>query len=173
MKATFRSKGKLWGRAPYLTKRTRTIALADSRRWQFHEVEMDWTEEDKKRAFEEGWTYLHGYVRSTYDHRGIPRFNNHHSVIAHLREMARTSEWHKRVYLNLPWTIADNHLARQENWVIDLNTGNVLTTFRCIDESLEQANEKAQEHVLKKAQQGDPLHIKALTLSAKKKLLRG
>lgn len=134
---------------------------------------MDWTKEDKERAFEEGWAYQHGYVRNVYDHRGIPRFNDHYSVIAHLREMARTSEWHKYVYLSLPWTIADDYLANHENWILNLNTGNVLAKFRCVDESLEQANEKAQEYVLKMAQQGDPLHIKALTLSTKKKLLGG
>jgi len=134
---------------------------------------MDWTEEDRERARKEGWEYQNGYVRSVYDCRGIPRFNDHCSVIAHLQEMARTSEWHRRVYLNLPWTLADDYLAKHENWILNLNTGNVFAKFRCVDESLEQANEKAQEYVLEKAQQGDPLHIKALTLSAKKKLLGG
>lgn len=134
---------------------------------------MDWTEEDRERARKEGWAYQNGYVRNVYDCMGIPRFNDHYSVIAHLREMARTSEWHKYVYLNLPWTDADNFLARHEGWSINTTDGIIRPTYRSYDKPFEQANEEAQEYVLKEAQQGDPLYIKALTLSAKKKLLGG
>lgn len=67
----------------------------------------------------------------------------------------------------MPWTNADDQLTAFEGW--RLTSYSILTRniafFRTDDE--------AREHVIARAQAGDPLHSKALSTLAKRRLTYG
>ena len=128
---------------------------------------MEWTDADTDRAAKEGWRILGGYVVRTYDHFGLSPFPDTASVVEFLRDKGKESEWHKQVYLSLPWTDADDQMAAFEGWC--LTSYSVLTRST----TLLQTSDTAREHVVTRAQAGDPLHIKALSILAKRRLTYG
>lgn len=128
---------------------------------------MEWTDADTKRAAKEGWKRLSGYVVRTYDHFGLSPFPDTASVIEFLRNKGKKSEWHKQVYLSLPWTTADDQMATFEGWHLASNS--ILTRSTVFF----RTNDAAREYVVTRAQAGDPLHIKALSTLAKRRLIYG
>lgn len=139
---------------------------------------MEWTNADTERAAKEGWKRLGGYVARTYDASGLCPFpdtvnvveflRDTVNVVEFLRDKSKESEWHRQVYLSLPWTIADDRMAAPEGWHLAPNsilTRNTMAAFRTHD--------AAREHVVTRAQAGDPLHIKALSTLAKRRLING
>ena len=128
---------------------------------------MDWTDADTQRAAKEGWKYLNGFVVRNFDDSGFCPFPHTTDVIKFLRHKGKWSEWHREVYLSIPWTNADDQMTIPEGW--RLASGSILTRsiafFRTDDE--------AREYVIAHAQGGDPLHIKALSTLAKRRLTYG
>lgn len=124
---------------------------------------MEWTEEDAKRAAAEGWEYRHGYVAQI---RSAGKFFSPYEVVAHLRKKGITSEWHREIYLSLPWTNADEQLTMGEGW---------RAVFDRVYASpyMFASNEEAQAAVQARAcaDPPDPLCIKALAYIAKNRFL--
>lgn len=127
---------------------------------------MEWTEEDTKRAAAEGWAYRNGYVAQIHS---AGKFFSPYEVVAHLRKKGVTSEWHRKIYLSLPWTMADEKLMVGEGWRATFDT--VIRTNTRTFASDEEAQAAVQARAC--ANPPDPLCIKALTCIAKRRLLEG
>lgn len=125
-----------------------------------------WSEENALRAKHEGWVVYGGYVRPQYDERGSGKFNSATHLIAFLRRKAATSDWHRQVYLQLPWTHADSHLAQIDGW--DFSGLEIVTRNRRIFDT----HELAAAGVARAAQAGEPLAMKATITLAKNRLIR-
>ena len=124
---------------------------------------MKWTDEDAERARKEGWVYQNGYVRQSF---GPSPFYDPIAVVEHLREKGKTSEWHRDVYLALPWTAADDALSRLDGWCLSFGT-----LFRT--NTAKFASDKEAQQYVSEAAAHDPLCVKALTRLAKRRLLEG
>lgn len=120
---------------------------------------MEWTHEDDQRAKEEGWRRYGDFVMVQYTPEGGLRFSGAYEIISHLRHRGIQSEWHKNVYLSLPWVVADDMMALSEGWR--------LKTLQS------ESDDAACQYVLERAKSGDPLHIKALAVLAKRRLTQG
>lgn len=131
---------------------------------------MLWTEEDAARAIKEGWRYRNGYVSRAFDSNGVSLFADTIDVIHFLYEKSKTSDWHREVFLNLPWTSADDQLTNSEGWILNRYVGGSIN-FRALKRF--GSDEEAQRHVQQRATEGDALCIKALRLIAKQRLLSG
>jgi hypothetical protein len=78
--------------------------------------EFVWSFEDHHRSIQEGWQFKNGYVKPYFNSQGQSPFSNGTYVLLHLHEKARTSEWHKALYMVLPWTPADGLIASRLGW---------------------------------------------------------
>ena len=128
---------------------------------------MEWTDADTGRAAKEGWKLPGRYVARRYDALGRCPFHHTFDVVEFLRDKGKKSEWHKQVYLWLPWTGADDQMAVSEGWRLTFDS---VLTRRTV---FFGTNEAAREYVVAHAQAGDPLHIKALSTLAKRRLIYG
>lgn len=128
---------------------------------------MEWTNADTKRAAKEGWKRQGGFVNRAYDASGRCPFLHTIDIVEFLRNKGKESEWHKQVYMSLPWTDADNQMAFTEGW--RLVFGSILTRNTAIFKT----SDMARGHVIACAENGDPLHIKALSTLAKRRLIYG
>lgn len=128
---------------------------------------MEWTDADIKRAAKEGWKRVSGFVIRTYDASGWCPFHHADGVIEFLRNKGKKSEWHRQVYLSIPWTDADDRMTVSEGW--RLTSDSILTRSTAVF----RTNDAAREYVVTHAQAGDPLHIKALSTLAKRRLTYG
>ncbi len=128
---------------------------------------MEWTDADAKRAAKEGWKLLGRYVARAYDPLGRCPFHHTFDVVEFLRDKGKGSEWHKQVYMSLPWTDADGQMAVSEGWRLTYNSILTHSTASFI------THDAAREYVVTCAQAGDPLHIKALSTLAKYRLTYG
>ena len=128
----------------------------------------NWTTEDVKRAAIEGWKRQSGFVAPAYDALGRCPFLGIADVVNFLRYKGRESEWHKQVYLSIPWTYADDQMSAREGW--RLTSDSVLTRSTVM---YFRTDDAAREYVVTNAQAGDPLHIKALSTLAKRRLTYG
>lgn len=128
---------------------------------------MEWTDADIKRAAKEGWKRLNGYVTGVYDELGQCPFRHATDVVEFLRNKGKKSEWHKQVYMSLPWTGADDYMTTSEGWRLAFDS--ILPRNRVLFET----SDKAREYIVTRAQAGDPLHIKALSTLAKRRLIYG
>ena len=128
---------------------------------------MDWTEADTKRAAKEGWKRLSGYIVPAYDASGQCPFSCLADAVEFLRNKGKKSEWHRQVYLSIPWTYIDHHMSTSEGW--RLTDDSILTRSTLFFET----DDAAREYVVTHAQAGDPLHIKALSTLAKRRLTYG
>lgn len=127
---------------------------------------MEWTEEDAKRAAAEGWEYRYGYVAPI---RSAGKFFSIYGVMSHLRKKGITSEWHRGIYLSLPWSNIDELMTLGEGWRATFDT--VIRTNTYTFASDEEARAAVQARAC--ADPPDPLCIKALTCIAKRRLLEG
>ena len=128
---------------------------------------MEWTDADAKRAAKEGWKRLSGFVARAYDASGRCPFPHTIDVVEFLRNKGKKSEWHKQMYMSLPWTDADDQMTVSEGWRLTFDS--VLTRSTVFFGT----NDAAREYVVAHAQAGDPLHIKALSTLAKRRLIYG
>lgn len=128
---------------------------------------MEWTDADAKRAANEGWKRMGGFVVRVFDASGQCPFPHVTHALAFLRNKGKESEWHKQVYMSLPWTAADDWMTVSEGWRLTLDS--ILTRSTAFFET----NDAAREYVVAHAQAGDPLHIKALSTLAKRRLING
>lgn len=128
---------------------------------------MDWSNDDIQRAKREGWAYVNDYVTRLFASNGTSPFYSTNDLIRFIREKGRKSDWHRTVYLTVPWTGADDELAAVEGWRLTYDS--ILTRRLPAFAS----NELAQEHVQQRAAEGDPLCMKALKVLAKRRLLYG
>lgn len=128
---------------------------------------MKWTDADTKRAANEGWKRMSGFVAQAYDASGRCPFLYVADVVAFLRNEGKKSEWHRQVYLSIPWTYADDQMTFREGWRLIHNSILARNT------TLFETNDAAREYVVARAQGGDPLHIKALSTLAKRRLIYG
>ena len=128
---------------------------------------MKWTDADTERAAKEGWKRLSGFVTRAYDASGRCPFLHTIDVVEFLRNKGKKSEWHAQVYLSIPWTAADDQMTVSEGWRLTFDS--VLT--RSI--AFFPTNDAAREFVIANAQAGDPLHVKALSTLAKRRLIYG
>ena len=131
---------------------------------------MKWTEHDSARAYKEGWKLVNGYVRPHYGLATTVLYSPW-EVVSHLRCKGRTSEWHRNVFLNLPWTDADDSLAREGGWKLagSLQPQIVRTSQKYDSDEAAAAAVAAQAS----GSTPDPLCVKALTYLAKRRLLEG
>lgn len=125
---------------------------------------MEWADADRKRAAKEGWKRTNGFVARGYDASGRCPFPHAIGVVEFLRNKGKKSEWHRQVYLSIPWTDADDQMTVTEGWRLTFDS--VLTRSTVFF----RTNDAAREYVLTHAQAGDPLHIKALSTLAKRRL---
>lgn len=128
---------------------------------------MEWTDADAKRAAKEGWKRQGGFVAQAYGASGWCPFPHTASVVEFLRNEGEKSEWHKQVYMSLPWTDADDQMTVSEGWRLTFDS--VLTRSAAFFPT----HAAAREYVVTRAQAGDPLHIKALSTLAKRRLIYG
>lgn len=128
---------------------------------------MEWTSADSRRAAKEGWKLQNGYAARAYDPTGHCPFPHTINVVEFLRSKGKKSEWHKQVYMSLPWTDADDRMTVGEGWRLTFDS--VLTR----NTAFFRTNDAAREYVVTRAQAGDPLHIKALSTLAKRRLIYG
>lgn len=129
---------------------------------------MNWTHEDHLRSIHEGWKLVNGNLYLYYDSKGLCPFKGTYEIVKHLREKGRTSEWHKEVYMSRAWMIPDQEMAYVEGWGIDPCLGVYSQAIHIFP-----THEDAVAHVVKQAQLGSPLHIKALSKVTKERLIRG
>lgn len=125
------------------------------------------TLDQQLQAREEGWKIVGGYVARAYNTNGLCPFDSTSGIIRFLRERGKTSEWHRDVYMNLPWSFADDQMSFEEGWVLAHNEILLRSTNKF------SSNEDAQTHVKAGIDSGDPLHLKAVKTLAKRRLLYG
>ena len=125
------------------------------------------TPDQELQAKKEGWKIVNGYAARAYDARGQCPFAGIPDVIRFLRGKGKTSDWHRDVYLNLPWTNTDDQMSYEEGWRLAYN-GILLRSMAKFP-----SNEAAQAHVQTGIDAGDPLHLKAIKTLAKCRLLYG
>ena len=118
-------------------------------------------------AKEEGWKIVSGYVARAHNTRGQCPFNNAAEIIQFLREKSKTSDWHRDVYMNLPWSAADDRMSFSEGWCLAHDGIRLCSAVKF------PSNEAAQAHVQTGIETGDPLHLKAIKTLAKRRLLYG
>lgn len=118
-------------------------------------------------AKEEGWKVVNGYAARAYDARGQCPFNSTSEIVRFLRQKGKTSDWHRDVYLNLPWTNTDEQMSFEEGWMLIHNQILLRSTAKF------PSNEAAQAHVQTGIDAGDPLHLKAIKTLAKRRLFYG
>ena len=118
-------------------------------------------------AKEEGWKIVGGYVARAYNARGRCPFSSTSEIVRFLRTKGKTSDWHRDVYLNLPWTNTDDQMSYEEGWRLAFNEIVLRSTVKF------PSNEDAQAHVQAGTDAGDPLHLKAIKTLAKRRLLYG
>jgi len=128
---------------------------------------MEWTDADIKRAAKEGWKRTNGFVVRAFDAAGRCPFPHATDVVRFLRHKGKESEWHKKVYLSLPWTGIDDQMTLAEGWRLAFDS----ITTRNI--AFFETDDAAREYVVAHAQAGDPLHVKALSTLAKRRLAYG
>jgi hypothetical protein len=124
---------------------------------------MDWTNEDIDRAAEEGWRYYNGSL--------LPTASNYmfsfRTTYIEIRAKAEKSEWHRKVYMMLPWMEPDYTFALHEGWNVAFLGPNRIIAVR------QHSQEQMEELVKQRAREGSPLHQKAIYLVTKSKLLYG
>ena len=125
------------------------------------------TLDQQLQAREEGWKIVGGYVARAYNTNGLCPFDSTSGIIRFLRERGKTSEWHRDVYMDLPWSFADDQMSYEEGWVLARNEILLRSTNKF------SSNEDAQTHVKAGIDSGDPLHLKAIKTLAKRRLLYG
>ena len=128
---------------------------------------MKLTLDEELQAKEEGWKLVAGYPARAYNAKGLCPFHDTTDLIVFLRTKGKTSELHRRVYMLAPWTATDDSMSIAEGWRLaytEVITAR-LTAFR--------TNEDAQAHVQKGIESNDPLHIKAISTLAKRRLICG
>ena len=118
-------------------------------------------------AKEEGWKIVGGYVARAHNARGQCQFNSTSEIVRFLRQKGKTSDWHRDVYMNLPWNDADGQMSFEEGWRLSYNEILLRSTIKF------PSNEAAQAHVQTGIDTGDPLHLKAIKTLAKRRLLYG
>lgn len=128
---------------------------------------MKLTLDEELQAKEEGWKLVAGYPARAYDVKGLCPFDGTTDLIVFLRTKGKTSELHRRVYMSTPWTATDDTMALAEGWRLAYTE---IITARLI---AFHTNEAAQAHVQKGIEANDPLHIKAITTLAKRRLIYG
>lgn len=131
---------------------------------------MEWTEADVKRAAKEGWKYRNGYVAPLLTSQS---FITTFDVVKYLARKAQTSKWHRDLYMELPWTDADDNAARAYGWRLWVRDGQPVI-WSC-DRTKFEDNTKAQDFVREQAtkENPDPLCIKAISKLTKLRLLQG
>ena len=125
------------------------------------------TPDQELQAKKEGWKIANGFAARAYDARGQCPFRTVSDVIRFLRQKGKTSDWHRDVYMNLPWNDADDQMSYEEGWRLAVNEILMRGTNRF------PSNEAAQAHVQAGIDAGDPLHLKAVKTLAKRRLLYG
>ena len=125
------------------------------------------TLDQQLQAKEEGWKIVSGYVARAYNIRGQCPFNSTSEIVRFLREQGKTSEWHRDVYMNLPWNDTDDRMSFEEGWRLAYNEILLRSTVKFL------SNEAAQAHIQTGIETGDPLHLKAIKTLAKRRLLYG
>ena len=125
------------------------------------------TPDQELQAKKEGWKVVNGYAARAYDARGQCPFKTVSDVIRFLRQKGKASDWHRDVYLNLPWTDTDDQMSYEEGWRLTFNEIVLRSTAKF------PSNEDAQAHVQAGIDAGDPLHLKAIKTLAKRRLLYG
>ena len=125
------------------------------------------TPEQQLVAKKEGWKISNGFPALAYDTRGQCPFRTISAIIRFLRQKGKASDWHRDVYLNLPWTNTDDQMSYEEGWRLTFNAIVLYSTVKF------PSNEAAQAHVQTGIDTGDPLHLKAIKALAKRRLLYG
>lgn len=125
------------------------------------------TLDQQLQAKEEGWKIVGGYVARAYNARDQCQFNGTYDIIRFLRQKGKTSDWHRDVYMNLPWSAADDQMSFEEGWRLAHNEILLRSILKF------KTNEEAHEHVQAGINAGDPLHLKAIKTLAKRRLLYG
>jgi hypothetical protein len=133
---------------------------------------MKWTEKDIARASKEGWKYHNGYVApllANFQSEFITTFD----VVEFLAHKAKTSQWHRDLYMKLPWTDADDYAARKHGWRLWVQGGHSVI-WSC-NRTRFNTNEDAQDFVREQAtkENPDPLCVKAISKLTKLRLLQG
>ena len=125
------------------------------------------TLDQRLQAKKEGWKISNGFAARAYDARGQCPFAGIPDVIRFLRQKGKTSDWHRDVYVSLPWTNTDDQMSFEEGWRLAYNGILLRSTIKF------PSNEAAQAYVQTGIDAGDPLHLKAIKTLAKRRLLYG
>lgn len=88
-----------------------------------------------------------------FNEYGIPKFSSVHDVLRHIRLKGVSSEWHRQVFLSLPWNDWHHATAHKEGWAIRRD-GELIN----------------RDKVLKGVELNDPLCLRALTEATRRKL---
>jgi len=119
---------------------------------------MKWTAADKKRARIEGWDISNGYPIRVFNIQGHSRFLSVYEIVAHIYQCAESSEWHRDIFLSLPWTTADDIQARNDGW--DLSRANM--NIRSFSALVFPTDQHARDYVAQQATKSNALCLKAL-----------
>ena len=132
---------------------------------------MKWTEADAARAAKEGWKYRNGYVAPLLTNQ---YFITSFDVVKYLARKAQTSQWHRDMYMELPWTDADDNAARAHGWRLWVQSNRSAHIWSC-DGTKFSTSEDAETFVKQQAskENPDPLCVKAISKLTKLRLLQG
>lgn len=125
--------------------------------------------EEIARAHNEGWTVWNDtYLSPIFNSTGLRKFFGPDDVYEFfMQQIKNGSQWHRDIFLALPWSPYDALLAKQENWGISF-TGEIIDIGEISPNqyyptlSIGRVNEKTTAQVIKRAQEGDVLCIKAI-----------
>jgi len=119
---------------------------------------MKWTAADKKRARIEGWDISNGYPIRVFNTHSHSSFLSVYQIVAHISQCAESSEWHRDIFLSLPWTSADDIQARNDGW--DLSRG--IMNIRSFNALVFPTDQHARDYVAQQAAKNNALCLKAL-----------
>lgn len=129
-------------------------------------AEMDWSEADNEQARFDGWQILNGALFRSLDpfRKTTFKFQSISDVYAYIRATATKSEFHHRAYMLLPWMPVDKQEAYKEGWQISSDGLRIFSIHKGL------SDEEAIEEVRNKAAQGSPMHLKAISIYARRHL---
>ena len=125
------------------------------------------TEKQREEARAEGWKVQGNYVARAYDYNGGCPFDNTFAVVEHICHRGKESEWHRELFMSLPWTSADSDLLFVHGFTFRVTSGIASV------HGLMTPVEAGQRLAALAAAGEEPIFAKALANATKQKLLQG
>lgn len=127
---------------------------------------MNLTPEQEALAASEGWFYASGYVHP----KNSGPFISSEAVVRHLSIKAETSEFHRDLYLQLPWMPSDNLIAKSMGWwIYTSRNGHEAVSY---NPRMHDSQEAVEQYIRDRADAGDVVCQKVISKTIRNKLLQ-